>query len=223
MWRGYHQIKEAGGYVALVFAGMGIYRLCKYRIDFEDESFAYLRALQPRFELAADTLHPVWRQLLAVVGKSTDARYRGHPLDWCVGGSANPEPLADGYLRRDPQFDLTLVNESEVDQSAWPSGDPRRVNPPMSSGVYECVVCGQTQSDETKENKCYCFPSIYGDVRGAPPVQIFKTLDGRNNGLIACCVGIELNVLVQETDTVVELRTRHCHRRIYRPRNSRPR
>lgn len=39
-----------------MFAGMGIYRFCKYRIGFDPESMAILRRTRARFEVAADTL-----------------------------------------------------------------------------------------------------------------------------------------------------------------------
>ena len=56
IWRGYKEIKDHGGWVCLVFAGMGIYRFCKYRIGFDPESMAILRRTRARFEVAADTL-----------------------------------------------------------------------------------------------------------------------------------------------------------------------
>lgn len=52
VWRGYAEIKRAGGWAALVFAGMGLYRLAKYRVAFEEETFATLRALRHRFEVS---------------------------------------------------------------------------------------------------------------------------------------------------------------------------
>jgi hypothetical protein len=56
IWRGYKEIKDHGGWACLVFAGMGIYRFCKYRIGFDPESMAILRRTRTRFEVAADTL-----------------------------------------------------------------------------------------------------------------------------------------------------------------------
>ncbi|KAG7106694.1 SET domain-containing protein like [Verticillium longisporum] len=76
IWRGYKEIKDAGGWAALVFAGMGLYRFCKYRVGFTPESMARLRALRPRIEVAADTLHPTWRQLLMIVGETAQTQYR---------------------------------------------------------------------------------------------------------------------------------------------------
>lgn len=52
IWRGYAEIKRAGGWAALVFAGMGLYRLAKYRVAFEEETFATLRAMRHRFEVS---------------------------------------------------------------------------------------------------------------------------------------------------------------------------
>lgn len=81
IWRGYHDIKSAGGWAALVFAGMGLYRFCKYRVSFTDETYQTLRSLRHRFEVAADTLHPHWRQLLGIIGGPIDRKYTGHPHD----------------------------------------------------------------------------------------------------------------------------------------------
>lgn len=89
IWRGYHDIKTAGGWAALVFAGMGLYRFCKYRVSFTEETFEILQALRHRFEVAADTLHPRWRILLGIVGESTTRKYAGHPHDWVVNGAGN--------------------------------------------------------------------------------------------------------------------------------------
>ncbi|KAJ2965460.1 hypothetical protein NUW58_g10882 [Xylaria curta] len=37
-------------------------------------------------------------------------------------------------------------------------------------------------------NCCYCFPSLFGCATlTPPPVQIFRTPNGRNNGLMALC------------------------------------
>lgn len=43
-----------------------------------------LQRLRPRFEVAADTLHPQWRALLSVIGASSNRVYNGHPHDWVV-------------------------------------------------------------------------------------------------------------------------------------------
>lgn len=60
VWRGYREIKDAGGWVTLAFAGAGLYRYCKYRMGFDQRSVLHLRRLRKRFELAANTLHPEW-------------------------------------------------------------------------------------------------------------------------------------------------------------------
>ena len=61
VWKGYRDIKNAAGWVALVFAGLGIYRFCKYRVGFDDEAMGRLKSLASRFEVAADTIQPHWR------------------------------------------------------------------------------------------------------------------------------------------------------------------
>ena len=59
-----------------------------------------LSNLGPRFELAADTLHPQWRELLQFVELATERRYKGHPHDWVVHKRrGDPLPLASTRFR----------------------------------------------------------------------------------------------------------------------------
>lgn len=193
VWRGYKEIKDAGGWVALVFAGMGIYRFCKYRIGFDKESMQRLRSLRPAMEVAADTLHPQWRQLLTVLGESSERIYDGHQHDWVVqldGGS--PIPLRNTYLQWDPQFSYRQLDESIVDEATWGCDDPRWSMPPgdivRASALPLCETCEKEQSDDPKLNNCYCFPTLFGCAVTSPsPVLVFRTADGKNNGLLALC------------------------------------
>lgn len=191
IWRGYKEIKDAGGWAALVFAGMGIYRFCKYRVGFTDEGMQRLRTFKPRFEVAADALHPNWRQLLAIVGeRSTQARFSGHPHDWVVyTDGLEPVPLASTYLDLDSYFDFKHVDESVIDVNTWGADDPRWVPPPQpsaaSAAVYKCTICGMEQDDDLKRNSCYCYPSLFGGPRTYPPVQVFHTSSGKRNGVQA--------------------------------------
>ncbi|KAK4152169.1 histone-lysine N-methyltransferase [Chaetomidium leptoderma] len=196
IWAGYNEIKDAGGWVALVFAGNGIYRLCKYRVGFDAESMQTLRALRPRIEVAADTLHPTWRQLLVVVGESPEPRFTGHPHDWVVSPcGSDPVPLRSTYLSRDPLFSFQHLDESILDASVWGDDDPRWVPPPPAGATacpkktaFTCHSCGQAQSEFPKQNACYCFPPLFGAQKRAAvqaPVQVFRTSNGRNNGLQA--------------------------------------
>lgn len=191
IWRGYKEIKDAGGWAALVFAGMGLYRFCKYRVGFSQEGMQRLRAFRPRFEVAADTLHPNWRQLLAIVGEhSARATFDGHPHDWVVfSDGAEPVPLASTYLDVDPRFRFEHVDESVIDVNAWGADDPRWVPPPQvsaaSAAVYQCAVCKMEQDDDLKRNNCYCYPSLFGGSRSHPLVQVFHTGSGKRNGVQA--------------------------------------
>ncbi|KAK7911120.1 hypothetical protein PG985_013601 [Apiospora marii] len=203
IWRGYKEIKDAGGWTTLIFSGMGIYRFCKYRVGFDHDSLARLRSLRPALEVAADTLHPHWRQLLAVVGESPARLYGGHPHDWVVAldGTA-PVPLRNTYLQWDPDFTYRQIDESVIDHAAWGCDDPRWTPPtgPAAAAMMRrgggaglevlptCETCGKEQSDDWKRNTCYCFPTLFGCAKTNPsPVLVFRTPDGRNNGLLALC------------------------------------
>ncbi|TKA24420.1 hypothetical protein B0A50_06740 [Salinomyces thailandicus] len=188
VWRGYYDIQQSGGWVALVFAGMGLYRFCKYRVSFNDEAFQTLRALRHRWEVAADTIHPHWRQLLRIIGGSIERRYTGHPHDWVVGSPSDEAiPLAPTYYQWDPDFSYTHLFESIVDEDVWCDFDPRTVTTKEAQDALKCQSCGEHQSDESAHNNCLCFPNLYSSAKAAfLPVQVFRTPTGKNNGLIAC-------------------------------------
>ncbi|KAK3684645.1 hypothetical protein LTR37_020077 [Vermiconidia calcicola] len=189
IWRGYHDIKKTGGWVALVFAGTGLYRFCKYRVSFSDESFGILRALRHRLEVAADTLHPRWRILLSIVEEPTAPRYKGHPHDWVVNGPGNEAiPLPQTYHQWDKNFSYLHLDSSIIDEEAWGQFDPRIVAPEDDSAASKCQPCGQRQSDSPPQNSCVCYPNLYGSMRATMvPLQVFRTPNGKNNGLKACC------------------------------------
>lgn len=184
IWRGYHDIKEAGGWASLVFAGSGIYSICKYRIGFQDGLMQRLSKLQASIEVAADTLHPAWRQLLAAVDHSTDRRYTGHPHDWVVSADKAALPLASTYQQWDPEFSFEHLNECILD-TCWGGRDPRRVH---IGDTYACSECGEQQSDELETNKCGCFQFLIAGSGHIPaPVQVGRCPRGKNNGLFARC------------------------------------
>lgn len=193
IWRGYHEIQEAGGWAALVFAGMGIYRFCKYRIGFDRDSMQRLRNLRPALEVAADTLHPNWRKLLVAVGEAARAVYPGHPHDYVVYlDGAAPVPLPRTYLQWDPHFAYQHMDESVIDERAWAGGDDPRWTPPNNqndpAAPCLCDNCGKEQADDPKHNSCACFPTLFGTAQALPaPVLVFRTANGRNNGLLALC------------------------------------
>ncbi|KAF1832211.1 SET domain-containing protein [Decorospora gaudefroyi] len=191
IWRGYKEVKDAAGWAALVFAGMGIYRFCKYRVGFDKDAMRRLKNLRKRLEVAADTLHPHWRQLLAIVGESQTLQYPGHPHEWVVfDDGSDPLPLRQTYMLHDPYFAFEHIEESVIDESVWGCEDPRWT--PQSnavartSGVYICALCNEPQSDDAQENSCFCFPSLFGCVKRKPaPLQVYRTAVGKNNGLVA--------------------------------------
>ena len=191
IWRGYKEVKDAAGWAALVFAGMGIYRFCKYRVEFTNEAMKRLRSLRTRFEVAADTLQPNWRQLLSIVGETTQLQYPGHPHDWVVSEDGNPPvSLRSTYIAQGTFFEYEQLEESTIDEREWRGEDPRWV--PQDNAIarigntYVCAVCNQVQSDEPESNSCYCFPNLFGCVKRRPPkVQIYRNTRGQHNGLLA--------------------------------------
>ncbi|KAF2762222.1 SET domain-containing protein [Pseudovirgaria hyperparasitica] len=189
IWRGYQEVKEAGGWAALVFSGMGLYRFCKYRVGFDKEAMQRLRNLRSRFEVAADTLHPHWRHLLSIIGERSDHIYEGHQHDWVVFESGDdPIPLRATYLQWDPQFTFEHIDESIVDETAWGCEDPRWLAPtnPGAPNKHICRTCTGSQSDNPKDNDCHCFPNLFGSSKRNPvPVQVMRTHNGKNNGLVA--------------------------------------
>ena len=189
IWRGYRDIKEAAGWVALVFSGMGLYRFCKYRVDFTHEAMLRLNGFRSRFEVAADTLHPRWRQLLSIVGEPTKPKYMGHPHDWVINDDVEPLSLSQTYQKWDSNFSFEHIEDCVLDTGVWKDVDPRAL---AVSSNHNCCRCGEVQSDIPAENCCKCFPKLYGTQRVPCPVQVYCTADGRNNGLIACCVSYSL-------------------------------
>ncbi|CAF3471225.1 unnamed protein product, partial [Fusarium graminearum] len=189
IWRGYKEIKDVLGWVALVFSGMGLYRLCKYRVDFDKDKFSRARTLGKRMEVAADTLHTNWRQLLAIVGESTEPRFAGHPHDWVVQqDGSDPVPLRSTYLAYDSNFTFEHLEESIIDTALWGADDPRWTPPSSAiclSGINVCDLCSEVQSNESAVNACKCFPNLFGVPRLPIAVQVFCTSNGRNNGLQA--------------------------------------
>ncbi|ETN43777.1 uncharacterized protein HMPREF1541_11101 [Cyphellophora europaea CBS 101466] len=185
IWKGYREIKDAAGWSALTFAGPGIYRFCKYRMGFDEEAIGKLRSLRTRFEVAADTLQPQWRQTLSLVGVSTQRVYRGHPHDWVVSKKKDPVPLPVTYRHLSQPFVFEHVRISVIDVGAWGTYDPRRVE---NGPHYLCALCSKPQSELPEKNECECFADLFGpNAKQLCPVQVFNTDDARNNGLMACC------------------------------------
>lgn len=182
IWRGYKEIKEAGGWASLVFAGSGVYRLCKYRVGFDDGLISQLRCLRHALEVAADTLHPEWRQLLDIIGQKSSPQYPGHPHEWVILDAHPAQPLRSTYSHLGNELDYHFIEESVIDRAVFDAYDPRRtphINPKF------CPVCEQRQSDNISLNRCSCFPDMFGCVKLPPAVQVFRTESGKNNGIVA--------------------------------------
>ena len=188
IWRGYQNIARYGGYVTLIFAGPGLYRFCKYRLSFNDDIFNRLLELRPAFEVAADTLQPCWRQVLGSLGLSQERKYTGHLHDWVIRGpGSDPVPLATTYHKWDKHFSYEHIDESVIDKDVWGDHDPRCTSQSTATQTLSCQVCREYQADDSVQNRCKCFPAIYGRSHPKlPPVQIAQTLSGKNNGLFAC-------------------------------------
>lgn len=206
IWRGYKEIKDAGGWVSLVFAGSGIYRFCKYRTEFGKNLFPRLERLRSSFEVAADTLHPEWRHLMRIIGQESRAVYSGHPHDWVVCDTKLPVTLKSTYAKWDPEFQFAHLKESLLDWTAWGVEDPRLLS---SRTVSFCSECGHLQSNSVTANHCRCFPELYGGSTSPIPVQVYRTPMGKNNGLIARCVSLNASPLLQMTSN--SCNNRLCH------------
>ncbi|KAJ9501038.1 hypothetical protein H2202_003596 [Exophiala xenobiotica] len=153
-----------------------------------------LKRLRTRFEVAADTIHPEWRQLLSVIGDSSTRVFKAHPCDWVVSRSGSPVvPLPDTYSQWDSDFSFEHLEECVIDEQAWGPMDPRAENNHNTHQTLPrrllCERCGSQQSNDPGINECHCFPAMFGSGPRKPyPVQVFRTENGRNNGLLACCM-----------------------------------
>ncbi|KAI5796600.1 hypothetical protein EDC01DRAFT_46934 [Geopyxis carbonaria] len=174
IWQSYAALADAGGWAALVFAGDGVYTICKYRRGLDSTLFDALRRLRAPLELAADTLHPSWRRL---VGE--ELRFAGHPHAYTLT-PAGPVPLALSYpWTRGYQ----LIDACVLDSTAWGARDPRRV---CDAAEYDCGVCGARQAEDAA-NACRCFPDLFGPTAvpaARAPVQVFDT-GTKGNGVVA--------------------------------------
>ncbi|KAI2704637.1 hypothetical protein CBS147354_9631 [Penicillium roqueforti] len=186
IWRGYKEIKDSGGWASLIFAGSGIYRVCKYRIGFDNGLLSQLRHIASSLEVAADTLHPGWRDLLRVVSQNGSCRYAGHPHEWVTVDTGPALPLKSTYshLKLPNGFDYQFVDDCVIDHNVFGGDDPRRgleIDPDI------CQLCKEQQTDDVISNRCSCFPALFGGVRYSLPVQVYHTASGKNNGVIARC------------------------------------
>ena len=169
-----------------------MYRFCKYRAEFGDLLFSRLGHIRSSLEVAADTLHPEWRDLLQVIQQDSPRVYHGHPHEWVTTGSTDKPalPLDSTYEHLQSQLPNGLqyrfIDECVLDSSIYGTTDPRRV--PGLDNPDICALCHERQSDEVQKNQCMCFPALFGGVRGPVPVQIFRTANGKNNGVVARCV-----------------------------------
>ncbi|KAL2826363.1 hypothetical protein BJY01DRAFT_229781 [Aspergillus pseudoustus] len=187
IWRGYKEIKDSGGWASLVFAGTGVYRFCKYRIGFNEGLTNRLRHIASSLEVAADTLHPGWRDLLRIVNQNEKCRYSGHPHEWVTFDTEPALPLANTYSPHQSllnDFNFKFIDDSLIDQVAFGLEDPRRV-PNIDSNI--CQICKGQQADDGVSNRCSCFPTLFGGVRYPQPVQLYHTTSGKNNGVVARC------------------------------------
>ena len=78
------------------------------------------------------------------------------------------------------------LEDSVLDNAAWGTEDPR-ITAAVTDGSL-CNECGYFQSNSFSVNECRCYPELYGSCKTPVPVQVFRTPEGKNNGLIARCV-----------------------------------
>ncbi|GAB1191791.1 hypothetical protein APSETT444_000974 [Aspergillus pseudonomiae] len=138
IWRGYKEIKDAGGWASLIFASAGVYRFCKYRTGFGEGFSTRLRHIRSSLEVAADTLHPDWRDLLQVIGQQETRQYHGHPHEWVTVTGRPAVPLISTYehLQLPNGFHYRFIDECVLDTAAFGTEDPRRV-PEIDSDNFD--------------------------------------------------------------------------------------
>lgn len=96
--------------------------------------------------------------------------------------------MPETYRQWTPNFSYEHLDESIVDEEVWGLFDPRVVAPATSTLANTCQVCDEQQSEDPRMNACSCFPNLYGSIKaGFVPVQVYRTPNGKNNGLLACC------------------------------------
>lgn len=155
-----------------------------------------LRHIASSLEVAADTLHPGWRDLLRVVSQNGPRRYSGHPHEWVTVDTTPALPLKTTYshLTLPTGFNYQFVDDCVIDRNAFDGDDPRRG---LGIDLDICQLCKERQTDDVVSNHCSCFSALFGGLRYPPPVQLFNTASGKNNGVIArcvCCMPIPLPI-----------------------------
>lgn len=92
------------------------------------------------------------------------------------------------YHQWDRTFSYRHIDQSVVDEEAWDHYDPRTAIADDNPALLKCPNCSERQSNDPTLNGCKCYPNLYGTAKpSAVPAQIFRTPDGKNNGLVACC------------------------------------
>lgn len=137
-------------------------------------------------------------------------------------------PLASTYAHLDlPNgFQYRFIDECVIDTAVFGTDDPRLV---AGLDPETCPVCQQRQSDEIEKNQCSCFPTLFGGIRGPVPVQLFRTINGKNNGVVARTVRLpspfpppKPNQPPALTSSLnIDPRPRAPHRRIHRAHHAR--
>ena len=109
-------------------------------------------------------------------------------LEQCLlGFKANRCNSPQTYMQWDRDFSYLHLSSSVIDEDAWGEYDPRIVMPCSDAGTYQCPDCGETQSDDTRQNECVCYANLYGSPKpNVSRVQIAR-IEAKNNGLLACC------------------------------------
>lgn len=103
----------------------------------------------------------------------------------------NSHSRPETYHQWDRNFTYRHIDHSIIDEDAWGPYDPRTIgsSDANDTGTYQCPNCSEPQSEDPTLNACKCYLNLYGTARPptATPAQIFRTPDGKNNGLLACC------------------------------------
>lgn len=127
-----------------------------------------LHQLRHSLEVAADTLHPDLRKLLAIVGQESSTQYLGHPHEWVTTSGQSARRLTSTYDHQPGRLNYQFIDEYVIDQIVFGMDDPRRM---PQADPHSCPICQQQQFNVVHWNRCNCFPALFGCPKNPLPLR----------------------------------------------------